>query len=398
MTGARINGDEHNKLNQPVDAILEESCASRLAQANLHRLRRQWDEANRVCLHVLYAAPDSWRAHALLGDIAAERGDADEAIRWYCMALDIRPDAQATRDKLSVIVNSRRNELNKTITTQIGSQLSGGASFSLMRTLASPSVRRGGIAAALGVIGIVGVCVLTAPLRTSQTEREIVEPAFSPTSTTYALDRSGNSASRINTGINPQPQTPALVTTLAAPTPTNSIRSSPAAQRAVPVSSADADETKLAASLQRDLSLSSLGVTIDNCVIDPSNQAAILTVSASSGEAGTQQAILASAEAVAKSALAQTSLPALQQCTVRYMAPIAGAQTIVFQGLAVKSGGELAQPNAPQTLALNSTPSIFSSTWWSPSFGASRSVPARAQAVPPANTLSSQPSQAPLNS
>ena len=397
MNGERINGDEQNKINPTADAILEESCASRLAQANLHRLRRQWDEANRVCLHVLYAAPDSWRAHALLGDIAAERGDPDEAIRWYCMALDIRPDAQATRDKLSVIVNSRRAELNKTITTQIGNQLSSAAPFHLMRLLSTPAARRRGLAAAVGVIGLVGICLIIVPLRTSQAQRQIIEPAFTPTSTTYTLDHPNSAGTQPSATISPQPQAPALVTTLAA-APTAVIHSSPGSQRSPVPSSADADESKLAAALQRDPSLSSFNITIDNCVIDPSDQAAILTVSASNNETGTQQTILASSEAVAKSALSQTGAVPLQQCTVRYMALLSGMQTIVFQGLAAKKGDQSAGPITSQTLAPNPAPPVFGSTWWLPSFGGVQENQGRSQPLSPVNSLAGQPSTAPLNS
>lgn len=395
MTGPlNTSGDDPSKLPPPIDLQLEESCASRLAQANLHRLRRQWDEANRVCLHVLYAAPDSWRAHALLGDIAAERGDADEAIRWYCMALDIRPDAQATREKLSLIVNSRRAELNKTITTQVGNQLSRPASFNLMRTLSTPTARRAGIAVATGVIGVVGLCLLTAPLRSSQAQRQIIEPAFTPTSTTYALDRPGGVSAQPSAAAATQPQSPALVTTLAAPSPASSASTlaqhAPASSSSSSASSmVDSDEAKLSASLQRDPSLRSLGVSIDNCVIDPSSQAAILTVSAESVQPTTQQTVLASAEAVAKSALSQSAAPPIQQCTVRVMASLAGTQTIIFQGVAPKLA---AQQNGAAPTAISS---VFTSVWWSPSFNTLQSNPLRGQSLPAASPTANV---APLNS
>lgn len=89
------------------DAALPREAYALLAQANLHRMRGQWDAAAEKCMAALRLAPDSASANSLLGDIYENQGRYDDAAQWYRMALDANPDSPADRLKLDRL---RRNE------------------------------------------------------------------------------------------------------------------------------------------------------------------------------------------------------------------------------------------------------------------------------------------------
>jgi hypothetical protein len=65
---------------------------SLLIQANLCRIRQQWPEAVDYCISILRAQPGNQAAHSLLGDIYRDQGKVDDAIQWYRMAVDLRPN------------------------------------------------------------------------------------------------------------------------------------------------------------------------------------------------------------------------------------------------------------------------------------------------------------------
>jgi exonuclease VII small subunit len=64
-----------------------------LSQANLHRLRKEWEPATDLCIQVLKLAPTNATAHSLIADIYYEEGRLEEALRWYKMAMELRPSA-----------------------------------------------------------------------------------------------------------------------------------------------------------------------------------------------------------------------------------------------------------------------------------------------------------------
>jgi len=70
-----------------------------LAQANLDRMRGNWNEAVEICVQVLRAQPGNADAHSLLGDIYRDQGAIDDAVQWYRMATDLRPNG-ADAEKL----------------------------------------------------------------------------------------------------------------------------------------------------------------------------------------------------------------------------------------------------------------------------------------------------------
>jgi len=63
-----------------------------LAQANLFRMRKSWDEATNLCILVLRDSPADPAAHSLLGDIYKDQGKLEESVRWYRMAVDLKPN------------------------------------------------------------------------------------------------------------------------------------------------------------------------------------------------------------------------------------------------------------------------------------------------------------------
>lgn len=76
---------------------------NRLAQANLCRLRGEYDRAEALCVEAIQANPDRVEAMAMLGDICAELGALDKAKHWFSMAADIKPPLPGVLDKLNAV-------------------------------------------------------------------------------------------------------------------------------------------------------------------------------------------------------------------------------------------------------------------------------------------------------
>jgi len=72
-----------------------------LAQANLSRLRRDYDLAMTQCVEVLRRYPNNASAHSLLGDIYRDQAAYAEALAWYRLALQLDPASVADREKIS---------------------------------------------------------------------------------------------------------------------------------------------------------------------------------------------------------------------------------------------------------------------------------------------------------
>lgn len=77
VPGKRLNGSAIHTL---------------LAQANLHRIRKEWTQGIDCCVVVLRAQPANQTAHVVLGDIYRDQRRLDEAIQWYQMAVELRPN------------------------------------------------------------------------------------------------------------------------------------------------------------------------------------------------------------------------------------------------------------------------------------------------------------------
>lgn len=76
---------------------------SKLAEANLYRIRSRWTEAETCCIEVLREDPNNVHAHSLLGDIFRDQGRYDDAAQWYRMALDLEPSSAADKAKLAYV-------------------------------------------------------------------------------------------------------------------------------------------------------------------------------------------------------------------------------------------------------------------------------------------------------
>jgi tetratricopeptide (TPR) repeat protein len=90
-----------------------------LARANLLRMRGDYKAAEQQCLTILRRYPNNTTANILLGDICAEKGDLEQAIQWYEMALDLAPDSTAAKHKL----HSVRQRFKERETVQTVEQL-----------------------------------------------------------------------------------------------------------------------------------------------------------------------------------------------------------------------------------------------------------------------------------
>lgn len=78
-------------------------------------MRGEYKQAEDVCLKVLRRYPNNASANTLLGDICAEKGDLDQAIAWYELALDLNQDSKADQAKLQAV--KQRKEDHETATT-----------------------------------------------------------------------------------------------------------------------------------------------------------------------------------------------------------------------------------------------------------------------------------------
>jgi hypothetical protein len=83
--GALATVGNRRRLNGPAVHNL-------LTQANLYRMRGQFTEAVDCCVAVLRVQSGNATAHSLLGDIYRDQGKPDDAIQWYRMAVDLRPN------------------------------------------------------------------------------------------------------------------------------------------------------------------------------------------------------------------------------------------------------------------------------------------------------------------
>jgi hypothetical protein len=90
-----------------------------LTQANLHRIRGQFTEAIDCCVAVLRAQSGNVTAHSLLGDIYRDQGKMADAIQWYRMALDLRPNP-SDQAKLAELERQQVAEIGRTRATRRG--------------------------------------------------------------------------------------------------------------------------------------------------------------------------------------------------------------------------------------------------------------------------------------
>lgn len=79
-----------------------------IARANLLRMQGKWEEAVDTCIAILRRFPNNETAHALLGDIYADQGNLEEALRWYELAADLNPSNPLYRNKIERLTALQR--------------------------------------------------------------------------------------------------------------------------------------------------------------------------------------------------------------------------------------------------------------------------------------------------
>ena len=86
-----------------------------LTQANLARLRQQWDEAIDGCVEALRKEPGNAPAHSLLGDIYRDQGKAEDAAQWYRMAIELHDTPSDTEKLKQTEAEILRRSAHKTV-------------------------------------------------------------------------------------------------------------------------------------------------------------------------------------------------------------------------------------------------------------------------------------------
>lgn len=91
-----------------------------LARANLLRMRREFKAAEDACLAILRRYPNNSSANTLLGDIACEKGELEQAVEWYELALDLVPDSVEVKQKLAEVKQQLAEQQTQTTAEAIG--------------------------------------------------------------------------------------------------------------------------------------------------------------------------------------------------------------------------------------------------------------------------------------
>ena len=97
--GARVMQEQANHAPEPVEGEIR----TLLAEANLLRLRRQYDLATAKCVEVLRRYPNNAAAHSLLGDIYRDQGAYADALGWYRLAAQLDPASTVDHEKIREI-------------------------------------------------------------------------------------------------------------------------------------------------------------------------------------------------------------------------------------------------------------------------------------------------------
>lgn len=84
----------------PIEATSNEQIQGWLRDALAAQAQGKLGPARELCERAINYDYSEWAAHALLGDIHAERGRCDEALSCYRLALLINPSSSITREKI----------------------------------------------------------------------------------------------------------------------------------------------------------------------------------------------------------------------------------------------------------------------------------------------------------
>ncbi len=109
------------------------------------RLRHEYKEAEAACLAILKRYPNNASAHMLLGDIAADQADLEQATTWYELALDLAHDHPQIQQKLEAIQARKQQAESVHTVEQLGIPPSSGSRAMLWTGLALGVMLFGGI-------------------------------------------------------------------------------------------------------------------------------------------------------------------------------------------------------------------------------------------------------------
>jgi hypothetical protein len=91
--------------DQPLVVPQDETTHRHLIEANVLRLRKDFDAAIEHCTLILRQDPVNAPAHSLLGDIYRDKGDFREALGWYKLAVHLDGSNTTDRKKLNEMID-----------------------------------------------------------------------------------------------------------------------------------------------------------------------------------------------------------------------------------------------------------------------------------------------------
>ena len=310
------------EISEQEEAALPRDVYSLLAQANLLRVRGQWEGAAEACMAALRLAPDSASANSLLGDIYENQGRYEAAAQWYEMALDANPDSPADRLKLDRLRQREQDRAAPAGSPQAAS--SAAPPLMLLRRDPEKALRWGAIAAALALALVVALAY-------------------------HAVNHGAFGAGEAVVKTNPV-VVPPVAGTL------------PSGSEATPVR--DPSEQALLTALQAVPDFSKQGITVYDVQADPRAGRMTVTFALTPSAALTQGAVAQDALRVLEAA---GSAPPVQTWTARcLLAPSApgGTATLAFVGDA-SSDAVQSSTVAGDALTDAQAQAAFSNAWWS---------------------------------
>ena len=351
--GAPVVQARSNHAPQPLDS----EVSVPLAQANLLRLRRNYDLATAKCVEVLRKYPNNASAHSLLGDVYRDQGLYSEALGWYKLAIQLDPADIADRQKIEALEAELRSQQEKPradgpIWRRVFEAARAKVPFGLM-------------------LGLMLGCIVLGALIALSLSRGATSLQTPPGIRTPRVLDSGVSVRAEPDQPRRRPEESQPRTTAAAPPEPivySSGREPAPAPATPPINPADKGRALLE-SLRSAADAEGLMVAVDSVAIDPRDGGATLgiTVRDAVASADNRGLVLAKCLRMAELALAQDS--ALTRITLRCSAPMpdeAGVQQekLVFVGDIMPSALKAA---AGRNLTIDDALGLFTGApWWHP--------------------------------
>lgn len=323
-----------------------------LAEANLFRMRGQWQAAETRCIDVMRADPNNVHAHSLLGDIYRDQGRFEDAAQWYRLALDLNPESAADRSKLE---HAEQQRARLAVDVPAADPATPGIGTQKLLGLPPTTWVNGATAAAVVFIVLVVGLVLFRPWQSSP---KAVGGTLSGTIPGTSSGAPGP----------PLPAPSAPVNPASGPAPAASTGTALAA----PQTSAGVGYTSKEQAIQIYL-MHQAGLGPDTLVgpvtLDPRGQHAMLNLTYGGSQAtpeALRQEILRVAFSAARGAL--TVDPDLQRATVNVRHGSQGSSPEpAFAGDATRGAVQRMAPDATE----DQVASAFTSVWWAPALSLS---------------------------